>query len=506
MGMRIRLVTESATRRRAGATPRLAVVAATAALLLLAVQLWLIGRVELTFDEAYYTLWSRNLAWGYLDHPPMIAAWIRASTILFGPSEFGVRALNTLVFAGQPALIGGIAWRLFGSREIAALAALLWVSMPLVAGAPLATPDTPLTIFWTLALAGLIEVWRGRSLGWIAVGLALGLALLSKFTAAFLGAGIVLALLVTPSLRSWFFRPAPYAAALGALAVFSPFLLWNARHDWATFAKQFGRVPPHGFAPRYLLEFLGSQIGLMNPLIAVAAVLGVARWTPAEPDREARRLLLATVAPAAAYFFVHALHDRVQGNWPAPLYPALAILAARTIAGAWAAPTAPREAIVAGTGRWAPPLGLATIALLYAHVATGFPPLGPADPTARIGGWRELAAEADARAHAEGAAFILARGYATTSLLTYYGDGSLPVVQRDERARWTFESPPSEALFSAPGLAFGAANSSYAAELAAHFRHVEEIARLVRRHDGTEVEAYALYRVSGPTGPVLEKD
>src|SRR5271156_5982491 len=315
------------------AAPRLMIVAAAACVALLAAQLWLIGRVELTFDEAYYTLWSRNLAWGYLDHPPMIAVWIRASTILFGPSEFGVRALSTLVFAAQPALIGVIAWRLFGSREVAALAALLWVSMPLVAAAPLATPDAPLTIFWTLALAGLVEVWRGRSLGWIAVGLALGLGLLSKFTAVFLGAGIVLAMLATPSLRSWFFRPAPYLAALGALAVFSPFLVWNAEHGWATFTKQFGRVPPHGFAPRYLLEFLGSQIGLMNPLIAVAAALGSARRTSTQPDREARGLLLATVAPAAAYFFVHALHDRVQGNWPAPLYPALAILAAR---GAWA--------------------------------------------------------------------------------------------------------------------------------------------------------------------------
>ena len=416
-----------------------------------------------------------------------------------------MRALNTLVFAAQPALIGGIAWRLFGSREVAALAALLWVSMPLVAAAPLATPDAPLTIFWTLALAGLVEVWRGRSLGWIAVGLALGLALLSKFTAAFLGAGIVLSLLATPSLRSWLFRPATYAAALGAFAVFSPFLVWNARHDWATFAKQFERVPPHGFAPRYLLEFLSSQIGLVNPLIAVAAALGAAR-TSAEPDREARRLLLATIAPAAAYFFLHALHDRVQGNWPAPLYPALAILTARAIVGAWAAPTAPREAIVAAAGRWAPPLGIAAIALLYGHVATGLPPLGPADPTARIGGWRELAREVDARARAEGAAFILTHGYAATSLLTYYGDGSLPVVQRDERTRWSFEPAPPEALFSAPGLAFGAANSGFAAELAAHFRQVVEIARLARRHDGMEVEAYGLYRVSGPTGPVLEKD
>ena len=485
------------------AAPRLMIVAAAACLALLAAQLWLIGRVELTFDEAYYTLWSRSLAWGYLDHPPVIAAWIRASTDLFGPSEFGVRALNTLIFAAQPALVGGIAWRLFASREVAALAALLWVSMPLVAAAPLATPDAPLTIFWTLALAGLVEVWRGRSLGWIVVGLALGLGLLSKFTAVFLGAGIVLALLATPSLRSWFFRPAPYLAALGALAVFSPFLVWNAEHGWATFAKQFGRVPPHGFAPHYLLEFLGSQIGLMNPLIAAAAAVGAtARW-PAAPDREARRLLVATIAPAAAYFLVHALHDRVQGNWPAPLYPALAILAARAIADARFAPTASRAATAA---RWAPPLGLAAIALLYAHVATGFPRLGPEDPIARIGGWRELTREVDARAGAERAAFVLAHGYAATSLLTYYGEGSLPVVQLDERARWSFEAPPSEALFAAPGLAFGAANSGFGAELAVRFRHVEEIARLSRRAEVADLEAYGLYRVSDPTGPVLEKD
>ena len=114
--------------------------------------------------------------------------------------------------------------------------------------------------------------------------------------------------------------------------------------------------------------------------------------------------------------------------------------------------------------------------------------------------------EVDARAGAERAAFVLAHGYAATSLLTYYGEGSLPVAQLDECARWSFEAPPSEALFAAPGLAFGAANSGFGAELAVHFRHVEEIARLPRRAEGTEVETYLLFRVSDPTGPVLEKD
>ena len=97
----------------------------------------MIGRVELTFDEAYYTLWSRALAFGYLDHPPMVALWIRASTTLFGGSEFGVRALGAALFALAPALVGYGAARLYGSVRVGAFAALAWLAMPLSAGAAL---------------------------------------------------------------------------------------------------------------------------------------------------------------------------------------------------------------------------------------------------------------------------------------------------------------------------------------------------------------------------------
>jgi hypothetical protein len=143
---------------------------------------------------------------------------------------------------------------------------------------------------------------------------------------------------------------------------------------------------------------------------------------------------------------------------------------------------------------------------VYVHLATGLPALGAADPAARAGGWREFTHEVDSRARVEGAAFILAHGYAATSLLTYYGDGSIPVVQRDERRRWSFEAAPSEALFASPGLAVGEAKTGFGAELAAHFSHVEEIARLPRRHDGADVETFVVYRVRDPSGPVLEKE
>ena len=318
---------------RAEAAPRraawLVLFACVASIALLAMQALAAQRLELTFDEAYYTLWSRSLSFGYLDHPPMVALLIRVSTSLFGAGEFGVRALSLLLVGAMPALIAFIAWRLFGSAEKAALAALMWIAMPLVAiGAVFVTPDAPLVVFWTLGLAALVELWRtGRRRWLIAMGLALGLALQSKFTAAFFAAGAALALVATPSLRRWLVSPALFAGLAVALVIFAPFVAWNAEHGWATFAKQLGRAPPHGFTPYYLAEFLVAQIGLMNPLVFAALIPAVAAvpWrapVAARSAGEARRILACTIAPAAVYFLLHSLHDRVQGNWLAPLYPA----------------------------------------------------------------------------------------------------------------------------------------------------------------------------------------
>ena len=51
----------------------------------------------LTFDEAYYWLWSKHLAGGYYDHPPMVAVVIRLGTLIAGDTEFGVRLVSVLL-------------------------------------------------------------------------------------------------------------------------------------------------------------------------------------------------------------------------------------------------------------------------------------------------------------------------------------------------------------------------------------------------------------------------
>jgi 4-amino-4-deoxy-L-arabinose transferase-like glycosyltransferase len=505
------VVADAPAEVRPRAALRLGLWALGAWIALVAAQLMAARRLELTFDEAYYTLWSRSLAFGYLDHPPMVAVLIRASTVLFGGSALGVRALSLAVVGAMPALIAFIAWRLFRSAETAALAALMWIAMPLVLiGAILVTPDEPLIVFWTLGLAALVELWRTGDARWlIAVGAALGLALQSKFTAAFFVPGVVLALIATPSLRRWLASPALFAGLAVALAIFAPFVVWNATHDWATFAKQLGRAPPHGFAPHYIAEFLAGQIGLINPLVFAALVPAVATipWrasvSPGSRD-EARRMLLSTIVPAAVYFLLHSAHDRVEGNWLAPLYPAGAILAADWVAEVRRSGASGLSAAIAKVALWAAPIAFAFGALASAEVLTGAVPLGQADPALRIEGFRELARDLDLRARAENAGYVLTQGYALTSLMTYYGDPAIPVVQPEQRMRWIFEREPPESLFAGPGLAVGEADRRFDLILKMRFREVESAGLIERRRAGAVVQTYELYRVADPIGPVLD--
>ena len=357
---------------------------------------------------------------------------------------------------------------------------------------------------------GLAELWRSGGARWLlAIGLMLGLALQSKFTAAFFAAGVALALFATPSLRRWLRSPWLAASAGLALVVFAPFVLWNARHGWASFVKQLGRAPPKSFAPEYVLEFLGSQIGLINPLVFAALVAAVATisWraaaAPGSRD-EARRMLVATIAPAAAYFLLHSLHDRVQGNWLAPLYPACAILAGDWVARARRAGLAGLPGVFAKGALWAAPLGLAVAALGFAQAITGVIPLGLADPAARIEGFRGLARELDARARGDHAAFVLTQGYALASLMAYYGDPSIAIVQPDQRMRWAFAPDPPQALFAAPGLALAEAGKGFETELQRRFRTVDPAGVLERRRAGAPVASYDLYRIADPIAPVLD--
>ena len=112
------------------------------------------------------------------------------------------------------------------------------------------TPDAPLLVASSFVLFSLAKVLQtGRGAWWLAVGAAVGCALLSKYTALFFGPAILIWLVAVPKLRRWLISPWLYLGGLVALLLFAPVILWNADHQWVSFIKQMGRARDRGFPP-----------------------------------------------------------------------------------------------------------------------------------------------------------------------------------------------------------------------------------------------------------------
>ncbi|WP_305989130.1 glycosyltransferase family 39 protein [Roseibium sp. MMSF_3544] len=470
--------------------------------LLTALKMFAAANAHLVEDEAYYRIWGLFPALSYYDHPPMIGWWISAGQAVFGDTIFAVRAL--VVFSG---LVGSLAlWRtaaiLFDQRTAGWAVLFLNASLLVGIGGILATPDAPSVVFWGLTFWALAELSRsGNANWWLVVGLMAGCGLLSKYSVLFLGAGIVLWLLWVPEARRWWSAWQLWAGGLVALLCFSPVLYWNHLHEWASFYKQFGRAGGGGFTAKYTFEFLGALIGLLNPLIAVLALFGAATLFKALRARDsAASLVLLTSLPFLIYLTYHSLHARVQANWPAPLFPALALMAAVYVANLAREQHFWRRIAAAGVG-----IGVGVAILVQLHAVTPFTgQFARKDPTFQLRGWDEIGAQLDELAKAEGAAYVVTTSYGLNGQIDFLMRGDLPVIQLTERIRYIMSPQPTTELFEAPGLYITEKRRDKSGDLQKSFSTVEELGVLERRVKGVPLEEIAVYRVQGPVGPVFE--
>src|SRR5258708_25930089 len=94
-------------------------------LALVALRLVAAAWTPLTFDEAYYWMWSKHLAGGYYDHPPGVAAVIRLRTMISGDTELGVRLVSIPLALPMGRAVFRTASILFGGMRVAATATIL---------------------------------------------------------------------------------------------------------------------------------------------------------------------------------------------------------------------------------------------------------------------------------------------------------------------------------------------------------------------------------------------
>jgi 4-amino-4-deoxy-L-arabinose transferase-like glycosyltransferase len=487
----------------------LGILAAIAVALALAIcHILMAVRAELHPTEAYYWLWSRYPAISYYDHPPMVAWWIWAGTQIFGATTLGIRIASILSVLATSAVLYATGRVLF-EPAIAARAAL-WFNVTLLAavGGFVATPDAPSAFFWALGFLCLAILFRtGRGAWWLAVGLFAGLGAISKYTDLFLGLGIVLALVIDRDLRRWFASPWLWAGGALALVAFSPVLLWNHEHNWASFRFQFGRLADTGLTPSHLAEYVGSQIALLNPFIAVFAALAIPLWLRGSTIRWRRAIgfSLATVAPLFLYMLFHATHDRVDGSWLAPAYPAVALSAAAAAqsfegSGAW-------RGLLRFMRRAAVPVGviaaLCVVTLLYAAGPTTLRSFGN---MSAFSGWSQLASDADAMRRKAGAGWIATDNYRTAALLSFYLlDRDVAVAQVNERIRYVFAPLPDASLLKEPALLLLRGRLTNPTDYTRCFGATEKIGTLGRQgRAGRLLEPIDGFRVDRPISRLFQ--
>jgi dolichol-phosphate mannosyltransferase len=391
------------------------------------------GQIELLPEETYYWNYSRHLDIGYLDHPPMVAWLIRLGTSLFGNTEFGVRVGALSCGVVTALCVFRLTRNLFGERS--ALLALLMVQvLPFFfLSGMLMTPDAPLTAAWAASLyyfeRALIAERRSA---WICAGLTLGLGMLSKYTIGLLSLAIAVFMLVDPAARRWFRRWQPYTAGLLAAAVFAPVIVWNAEHDWVSFAFQTSRRLAE--RPRFALhKLIGAAVVLLTPTGVLAVADTVFRGRPssaAKPGDAAvtrawRMLQLAVLVPLSV-FVLFSLRHEVKLDWSgAPWLAALPL-----IAGALADAPGSRS----GFGRrlraaWPPTI--AVLLLFYGagfyYLVKGIPGLGYSQQTELVPvGWRDLGGQIERIAAAirgqqpHGLLIVGMDRYAIASELAFY--------------------------------------------------------------------------------------
>lgn len=461
--------------------------------------------LPLSFDEAYYWLWSKHLAPGYFEHPAAIAVAIRGGTLLFGDTEFGVRFASLVASVVASWAVWRSAAIVLARQNAGAIACLFFNLMLMIAAEGMgATPDALLIAAAALLLWSVAELEQSQdSRWWLAVGAAAGLALAAKYTGFFLVGAIVAWLALTAfqsrtRVTGWFGSVWPYAGAAIALALFAPTLYWNATHDFISFHFQFGRITAGHLGVTYFLQFLGSQIALASPGILVLAVIG-SRAPFGAPGRSLL-FALAVVWPPLLYFALHSLHDRVQGNWPCFVYPPLAVLAASGYFSAMATDASPAT-------RWACRLTVPAACLIllvsYVQAIFGVIPVGKTDPIARMMGvgLRPVMAEIAARARNANARAIITTNYAATSWLRFYERSPLPVIQLTDDRR-LLSSPRASANGLSGTLLYVTQHA--ARELpavAARFSQVGFSERITRSRAGRPIDVFDLYAVSGFHGP-----
>ncbi len=298
--------------------------------------------LEFGNDEVYYWTYALYPDWSHFDHPPMVGWMIQLFSLnLLFDSEFFIRLASVVFMTIDTYIIYRIG-KDINDAQTGFYAALLYTASiyAFVITGIFIMPDTPLMLFWLLAVWTALGVIRrqeaiqnGSGLRqaqapWLLFGLFAGLAMLSKYSGVFLWVGMGLYILLFN--RKQLKNPFLYLSLLISAICCLPILYWNLQNDFISFSFHSGRVGGGILNPATFGTELAGEFLYNNPVVFVLCIIAVVAALKGRIHIESYklRLVLCTALPLILTFLAFSLTRPTLPHWNAPAYVLLILLAA----------------------------------------------------------------------------------------------------------------------------------------------------------------------------------
>ncbi len=268
-------------------------------------------------DEFDYMACGDHLAWGYVDHPPLIPFLMKLSRLLLGDSMRSIRMVPALATSAAVILTGMIVRELGGHRFAMVLSALAFIAVPLYLNdGSVMTTNCLEPLLWTGCIYfAILAIKRDDPRNWLWFGVVAGIGLEEKYSIAVLGFAIVAGLLLTEQ-RRVFARKWIWMGGAVAFLVFLPNFLWNVQHHWP-FAELMHNIKADGrdvvLSP---LAYFAQQVLIIQPILAPMWITGVLAFLFSARLRPYRFLGCGYLAAFTVFVVM-----KSKNYYLAPIYP-----------------------------------------------------------------------------------------------------------------------------------------------------------------------------------------
>ena len=264
-------------------------------------------------DEAYYWAYSRFPAWGYFDHPPMIAVLIKSGYTIFN-NELGVRLICALLSTFTISITDS----LIEKRNPFLFYIIVLSIAPLQIAGFLAVPDTPLLFF----TAVFFYTYRRfiQKLTWqnaLLLGVAVALLFYTKYH------GLLIVLFTVLSNIKLLTRWQTWLAGFFVLALYAPHLYWQWEHEWMSFRYHLFESNVSVYKFSYTTDYLLGQLLLAGPFAGFILLPAAFMYKTKDQTEKALKYVLVGVY---SIFLISSFRGKVETNWTMPALISLIVL------------------------------------------------------------------------------------------------------------------------------------------------------------------------------------